>query len=254
MNNKNTKNIDPSKTKIEVVDAEIKFFKRPIKDVLEDAKTIDPKTVAKEVLQWLIKNVEDYIDNHVYVFKLDLILDNESESVEAMEETKRLQDLYRAIPDDEDLMQLSPSERVLTVNNIVNNSKASEASIDSIESAVACRTELNKVTTKTFEAMRGCEQELKDLFKRLSYYYELKGVNEGKMLIQELNGHVDIINFEYEAFSVGVKVYGGLDKVVDNKPVAKGEKKIVKQYVIPEAFTVWIELAFSPKERPLALF
>jgi len=221
-------NEDVNLSNVKIVDAEAVFEKRPIENILEESKNIDPQTVADEVIQWLIDNVENYIDNHVRVFKLDLILDNESESVEAMEETKRLQDLYRAIPDDEE--------------------------VGDVASAVDCRNQLNAITSDAFEIMKRSQDKLQELFKRLSYYYELKGVKEGKMLVQELDGHVDITNFEYEAFSVGVKVYGGFDKVMDGEQVEKGEKKVVKQYTIPEAFTVWIELAFKPKERPLAIF
>jgi hypothetical protein len=81
-----------------------------------------------------------------------------------------------------------------------------------------------------------------NLFKRMAYYYELKGISRGKLLIQELEGQVSIVKFEYEAFSVGVKV--------------RDPKKdtTIREYVIPEGFTVWIEIVCNPANPPTSMF
>jgi hypothetical protein len=83
---------------------------------------------------------------------------------------------------------------------------------------------------------------LKDLFKRMSFYYEMKGINNGNILLQEVIGEVDITKFEYEAFPIGVKVLSS-DK---NK---NEEDRVVKEYAIPEGFTIWMEIAFKAKQQ-----
>ena len=108
-----------------IVDAgELEYEKLPIEDILEDAKKIDASLIADEVVVWLEANVENFIDNHSRIFNLDLILDAEDQMVE----TRKLQDLYRAIPDDEHLIDMS---EIVTLESIeANLSDADKESID----------------------------------------------------------------------------------------------------------------------------
>jgi hypothetical protein len=53
---------------------------------------------------------------------------------------------------------------------------------------------------------------------------------------------VSILKFEYEAFSVGVKVRN------------PKENNTIKEYVIPEGFTIWIEIAFNQVLTPVSMF
>ena len=216
----------------EIVEAEVHFEKKPVKQILEEVKKINAKKIAKEVIKWLTANVENYIDNHVRMFKLDLVLDSEK----SMLETRKLQDLFRAIPDD-------PGD--------VSGAKKDEL----IQEAQECRTVLNTAVEESHREIKTSKKALDKLFKRLVYYYELKGLKDGLPIVQEQNGIVEILKFEYEAFSVGVKVLRGDDAVdEDGAVLKKGEKKTLKQYVVPEGFTIWIELAFKPKTRPISLF
>jgi len=90
---------------------------------------------------------------------------------------------------------------------------------------------------------------LEKLFDRLIYYYEMQGIKNGEMLIQEMAGAVNVLKFEYEAFEVGVKILAPEVAHQENK-----ERKVVKQYTIPEGFTVWIEVAYKANLRPTSLF
>ena len=226
--------------KLEIVPCEPEYQKKLVEDILKEVQKIKAEQVSKEVLGWMISNVENYIDNKVKTFKLNLVLD----SSEAMLETKKLQDLYRAIPDDsKEMEELNTEERLI---------REKECS--------ACRRELDKLTDKAHKLMLSNDETLRKLFKRLVYYYEMKGISDGKPLIKEMDGSVTVLNFEYEAFSVGVKILAPTNPNNENNglksmsELAESEKTIVKQYTVEEGFTVWIELAFKSKDRPLSLF
>jgi len=257
------------KEKFDIVPADPEFIKRPISEILEDVDKIDSNKVAEEVLEWVIENVENFIDTQSKTFKLDLVVD----SSESMQETKKLQDLYRAIPDDE------------------------ECTEQQIEEAQQTRRILDKVVSRSFDIIQTKKEDLDNLFKRMKYFYEKvipssenkkraleideelkvlinqkeslesqkekdtlqKQINsvvkEGESLInyESLGGSVSIINFDYEAFSVGVKLLEGQNP--DDKEVKeKIEKAVYKQYVIPEGFAVWVQISVKQEQRQIALF
>ena len=222
------KEISKKVTELTIEREEVVYQKRSLENILSDIKKIDQDKVATETLTWLIKNVENYISNNTKVFKLDLILDNEAEEVKDMEEIKKLQDLFRSVPDD--------TVQDDTVQDDAVNSKTKE------DPATKARKELNKVTEKIFKKINGKKDLLKSLFERMSFYYELKGITKGKMLLQKLIGEVTIRKFDYETFSVGVKV---------RDPKANN---VVKEYVIPEGFTVCVEIVFTPVSIPTSMF
>lgn len=211
----------------------MKDYKKILQKINKDGKKIETKVLASEVLKWLIDNVESYVDNHVKMFKIDLIVDN----VESMKTVKALQDLYRKLPTPEEEVEIQTAKDGTAV----------------LELIAETRTELDRVTKQAWEDMKGSKSDLEQLFKRLVFYYELKGFKDGKPLIQELDGIIDIINFEYENFSVGVQIKKGQD-VETEDGLVQGEKKTVKEYMIPEGFTCWIELTHRPVQRPTAMF
>jgi len=224
--------------KIETVKAE--FPKYPVEDILKASKEIDIDKIAEEILVWLDYNLENYIDNSVKMFKIpidDLDVEaRESNEVPAqlnraelptMDETKRLQSLYRGIPDDEG------------------------GNVDFLDECQKCRTELNKITESVCEITHSKKDLLDKLYKRMTYYYEFRGFDKnGVEIVQDLQGFVSILKFEYEAFSVGVRIREGVSS--DSEP--NSEQAIAREYVIPEGFVVWIELAAKSKERPQGIF
>jgi len=236
-----------------------KCEKRLIESIISDSKTIDTKKVASEVLEWVTNNVENFIDDNMKVFKLDLVLD----ASEGMQETKKLQDLYRSIP--EDRMRMSNSE---------------------LEKITECRTILNDVTDRAHQDMVRDEESMNKLFERMIFYYEkiipnpenkvkafeidaqireliskkdklktdaskskvqekiLAKIDEGVKLLQfqKFDGKVAIPKFEYEAFDVGVQIKD------------PRTKEVSKEYEIPEGFTCWIELSYGIKSRQTSMF
>jgi len=235
-----------------------------IQKIINDSKLISSDKIGQEVLVWVISNVENFIDNQNKIFKLDLIVDD----VKEMQETKKLQDLYRAIPDKADVLEE-----------------------DILEQSEKCRRNLDEITNNAFQYIQTCDILLNQLFERMSFYYgriiksqenkakafkideELKElfnqkenasteqdkkdiqdkivakIKEGENLIKfiEVEGSVNITKFEYDAFEVGVQI-----KDANNEEGE--ERKILKDYVIPEGFTIWLEINFKNKQRPTSMF
>jgi len=238
-----------------------------INELEKQVKTIDSKSMAQEVLNWVVNNVENFIDNTSKHFKLDLILDNND-----LPETRKAQDLYREcgnIADFimEDILLLSKSQKKLE--------KLSE-----------CRKLLDKITEDAHVEMKNSKEQLEILFKKMSFFYEriipnpeskkraleideelkklvkekegaegdereriqkeiVKKIDEGMTLVKftELEGAVSINKFDYENFDVGVKM----------KDKKTGE--VTKEYNIPESFVVWLEIVHKPKvNRPTSMF
>jgi hypothetical protein len=254
----------------EIIEAEVRFPKKSVSDILLESEKLNPQSISNEILDWVINNVESFIDSESKNFKLDIVLDSE----ESMLEAKKLQDLYRAIPDD-------PSDL-----------EDEDDADDIIEKCQQCRSKLNSITQSVLELMRKDEERNDKLFQRMSFYQEkiilnpenkkraleidetLKNliqrkeeikdenerqkiqdkitacIQEGETLINfsKLEGKCSIISFEYEAFSVGVRMQDG-SSVKNEK-----NKKVYKEYVIPEGFTIWIQIVSKVKQRPTTMF
>ena len=242
--------------------------KRPIEDILNDSKTIDPKKIAQEVIKWTINNVPNFIDNQTKIFKLDLVIDDNI-TENGLAETKRLQDLYKAIPEDEELKE------------------------EESDKAEKCRRKLDLVTLEAYNIMKDSKELLKELFKSMIFYYEkvipsaenkkrafeidkklkelinqkeeekseevkkkiqekiVEAVKEGESLIkfEEFEGAVGITRFEYESFEVKVQV-----KRVAKESEKREDREVVKEYNIPEGFILWLEINYRHKKKLTSMF
>ena len=241
----------------EVIKVKEVFEKKSVDDILKELKSIDCKQVSNEIITWLTVNVESFVDNYIKIFQFPIVFEDAKE----IEGAKKLQDLYRAMPDDDD---------------------------KNFKKIQKCRKELDKVTKKIHEEMMNNDELKKKMFNKMAYYYERiisspekiekakeidkelallfekkekasdkkkieKQINakveEGKNLIeyQNLEGMVDIPRFEYESFSVGVRVY-------EKDPKEGDKKEVIKEYEIPEGFMIGVEISFKESLRPTAMF
>jgi hypothetical protein len=204
---------------------EMEFEKFTVDEILERKENINPQEAANEVIKWLTDNVENFIDNKEKKFRIDLVI--EENSNEELKNIKLLQDLYRGIKEDSKFVD-------------------SEKGIDDIKEedlseVISCRKELDKITKEIREEIE--KSELKDdLFKRMVFFYELAGINNGHLLLKKFSGSVGITNFDYESFDVGVKV------------IDSNTRELVKKYVIPEGFSLTLEIAFIDRSRQNSLF
>ena len=237
-----------------------------IKDIEEKATQIDTSLVAEEMINWLANNVENFIDNTMKIFRVDLVIDSE----EGMLETQKLQRLYKCIPDSE-------------LKDNKTNQKL-------IERCQKCREMLDEVTQECFEQIKGNKALLNKLFERMIFYYEkvipnpdsrtqamaidkqlkmlveskenapekkkakiqeqiVELIKEGQALIQyeKLEGFIDFAEFKYEAFGMDVTVKRG-------EGINGEEKEVVKDYNIPEGFTTCFEIVYKIKQRPTVMF
>lgn len=236
-------------------------------------RKIDHKEIAKEIVSWLIRNVENYIDNTTNYYKIDIVLENEE-----LPETYKTQKLYRECGN--------------LYDALMESEKKSKNKLDKIEK---CRKMLNEITEQAFFSIKENKEQLVDLFKRMVFFYEkiipnpeakkrafeidaelkelvekkeranteleksqvqdqiIKKIDEGVALVKftELDGAVDITKFEYEAFNVDVAI----KKTNRNEDGEEKSSELVKGYTIPEGFTVWMEISQRPKlKRPTAMF
>lgn len=222
-------------------------MKKPIENILEESKKIDITASAKEVLTWIANNannVEQFIDNQRRMFKLDLIIDGDDSG--AMASIRKLQDLYRAIPEDP-----TPNVEVDSNNFSDLESMLTDEEKSLLQEIQKCRSELDEVSKKIFQAMKDETDLLEKIFNIMGFYYELQGINEGRLLLEEVAGEVDIIKFEYESFPIGVSVFAPVINTIDEETgeITKEGGEVIKRYTIPEGFTVWLEIAFKSKKE-----
>jgi len=230
--------------------AVIQYEKKQIPEILEESKSIDVAAAAKEILTWTANNVEQFIDNQKRMFKLDLIIDVEEGAEETLPAFRQLQNLYRSIPND----PVSEAEGDLTEANyneiIAQLPPEDQALIDEIQ---ACRASLDEVSNEVFEEMKKDEEMLTALFKRMVFYYEMQGISQGEMLLEALTGEVAIIKFEYESFPVSVQVTAPtIERMQEDGSIVAEGGEPVTEYVIPEGFTIWLEIAFKSKQKEMS--
>lgn len=223
-------------------------MKSKLKNIIKQANEIDTEKAANQVLQWVLDNVEQFIDNQRKIYKIDIALDHE-EGVEqtTMPELKKLQDLYQAIPEDENLL-LEAQRDGATIENLV-----AKMDVEIYEEINSCRSALNEITQSIYNHMKG-NPKLNDLFERMIFFYELKGINEGRLLIERFDGGTDILRFEYESFPMDVKVTAPQVKVTKADGSVEDLKRVTKEYVIPEGFTIWIEISYRSRLQNTTLF
>lgn len=201
---------------------------RPVEDILNDVKTIDLKKISNEILQWTCDNVENFIDNQNKMFKIDFTINSTD-----MPETKKLQDLYGAVPED-------------------HQEDTTEAPLNTMIDIMNCRAELNKITDLVFNDIVSNQEMLDKLYKKMIFYYEMVGLKNGVPIIRELEGKVTIDKFEYEAFTVPVKL--SRPEVRNEEGDLITEAQTVREYVIPEGFTLWLTIHFQDVKKPTSIF
>lgn len=217
-----------------------------LKDILEESQSINPKLVSNEVLDWVAENVVYFIDNKSRMFKLDLIIDDSKAN--EFPETKKLQDLYHKIPDENKTIDVSK----VKVGNEDWTQNLTEEENRTLELIGNCRNELDKITAQVHTLMTDDSERRHKIYEKMSYFYEVKGINRGQFLMQELDGAVGIMRFEYESYSVPVKVVKKENVRNQDGSITQRDGEVMTEYVIPEGFSIWVEIAMRPKT--VALF
>jgi hypothetical protein len=192
------------------------------------AEEINPGDVAKEIMSWLIANVEQYIDNNEKIFRLYLAVDCK----EKMPESMKLQELYMAIPPPKD-------------DNDVNGA-VEEAELLDI---------LDDVCEEVHEVINTDEQGIKDLFKRLIFFFEMTGFSQAVgPLVQKLDGSVTINELSFDSVPMEMQVKQPVMKMVDGDWVQTGEKRVVKEVTLPAGFAIELELDYWKSQQTPSMY
>ncbi len=235
-----------------------------IKDIEKTATTINTALIAEEVINWLAGSVENFIDNKATIFKMDLILD----STEGMLETQKLQNLYKLVPDDE-LEDTKANQKILkmceecrrmldkitaeALGDLKNSKDLLKKLFDRMifyyEKVIPNpdsrdkAMELDKKLKELIESKETANEEEKKIIQDKI----IAVIKEGESLVkyEKLEGFIDFLQFEYEAFSMGVEIKKGMQGE---------EKKTIKKYDIPEGFTCCFEIIYHVKQRPTVMF
>jgi hypothetical protein len=235
---------DVASGKYEFKSIDMKFEKKPLKEIIQQSKNIDIEKAGDEVIKWLTDNVEHFIDNKEREFRIDLVVDEKSE--EDMTHIKMLQDLYRAIPDDSEYIDAEKAEELMKGN--LNDAFEDE----DLNALVECRDTLDNVSFKIHDYIQKSEN-LIGLYDAMIFYYEMIGLNQGQPLLKKLKGSVDVVEFTYESFNVAVTVLGGVMNL-EQDVEEECDKNTIKQYIIPEGFSLLLEIAFIDQSRSIGLF
>lgn len=215
-------------------------------EIVNEALQINTAKVGEEILDWLIANVENFIDNQVKTFKIDLIINGEA--VPPLPETTKLNELFRRIPEDNDLVD---AKDVFRADGTINMRKLNTKSVTQ---AAKVRNVLNEVTQECLYKLQANEEKLKHLYERMIFFYEMIGFHKGSPLLREISGAVNITKFEYEAFSMDVQVQSPTYQIQRKDGTVDTIESATKNYTVPEGFTVWVEIAFAPKAVSTSLF
>ena len=190
-----------------------------IQDILKQSKDINPTHIADEMLDWLIKNVENYINNHETVFPLYFT----SEALNGMQDMpclQKLYDLYRAIQDEWSDTEIGE-----------------------------CMQTLDAIVLKSKEEMDNNTVKLEALFKRMIYFYDMQSlISDGTRIIpiiQKLNGSVMINQFLYEPISIDQSVKVRMMRKKADGTLEDAGKNIEEiKKTIPEGFILELEIMY----------
>ena len=205
-------NTQPDKTQEQftLVDFDLKAFQAK-------ADAIDTGKIAVELLEWLDKHVEDYLDNRQTIFRVYFPKD----TLEELPEMTRLYELYQDTPV---LPQNHPQEDL----------------------SVQALTYLHAICARVQSEMNQQKELLDKLFERLIFYFDTKIRRSGTVLVPityDFEGYVHVGLFDYEAASMKVEVRRGT--ATGDQPMQGVE--MIKSIDLPEGYVVEFTLHFWPR-------
>ena len=195
-----------------------------IPEVVEKADTISSVAMAKEIGNWIVGNVEQFIDNQDTVFRMYLNISSDM----GMPMSSLYQRLYLSVYNAEEAVVTDETDKALN--------------------------KLNAMLEETKSNMEKDAEFLSALFKKMAFFYELTGfvVKDGKVqqaLTQKMDGKVSINVLEFDPVSLTTTVAQGVGQNKDGVIREGDEKVIVKQEEMPAGFGIEIEISMSPKNN-----
>jgi hypothetical protein len=198
-----------------------------VDEIAEKTKTIEPDGLATEIGSWIVTNVEQFIDNHEHVFRMYLPVCAE----EDMPNCSLFQRLYMSVPDVDDLE---------ITGEVVNQLwDALDDKLAIAKSILDADSEFNT-----------------NLFKRMSYFYELTGfmVGDGQVtqaITQDMQGRIKINELMFDPIVMTTTVSQGVGKN-EAGIITEGQNKVViKQEELPAGFAIELEICLKPKKSAI---
>ena len=182
---------------------------------------IDTNAVALEVFDWLLNNINDYVDNadtaYLLYFSGDIL--------EGMPQMGALWNVYKNIPEgnEEDLESQAIEER--------------------------CILEYEKIITVISDLIKNNKEKLAELFEKLIFFYDTKIMTDGKNIVpftEKLDGHIDMGGLIFEPFPVEMEVKRK-DVTVDKntgREVGSAKSKVIKKITIEPGFCVQFDIVY----------
>ena len=203
-----------------------------VPEVMEMIGGVSPADMAREIGDWISKNVEQFIDNQDTVFRMYLNIRSDM----GMPASSLYQRLY---------LSLYAAEEA-------DDKKAKE-----IDEAIG---RLNALLDEAKATMEKDAELMATLFKRMIFFYELTGfvVKDGKVeqaLTQKMDGKVAINVLDFDPVSLTTTVAQGVGQNKDGVIREGDGKVIVKQEEMPAGFGIELEIVMSPENNvPLTLY
>lgn len=198
-----------------------------VDEIIEKTKAIEPQGIADEIGSWIVANVEQFIDNHEYVFRmyLPVCADNE------MPNCSLFQKLYMSVPDVDDVEITGD-----LVNQLWDN--------------------LDDKLTIAKSILDEDENFNISLFTRMSYFYELTGfmVGDGKVteaITQDMKGRIKINELMFDPIMMTTTVSQGVGKNESGTITEGNSKVIIKQEELPAGFAIELEICLKPKKSSI---
>jgi len=204
---------------------------------------ISPGDLASEFLEWLVKNVDQYIDNHQTKF----ILNISPKEAGGMPLAEQVEKLY---------LDLDDTSVELSMKGVdgFDWSSLDEQTRELVEKETEKLVILHDLVEKAYACLLADKDGLFRLFTELSYYYELIGFRDGIPIEKDLAGRVNIGAFHYEAIWVPVEVKGKQPVYNDDGDLVEVREVAGATYIIPPSFVIDLEVEMLEKRVPTSLF
>jgi hypothetical protein len=212
---------------------------KSFEDFKAEVDVLSHEDLATEVVDWMINNVESYIDNHETVFRLALNVGSE----EAMPVAYKIEQLF---------IELAETFVFDDVESLEELTEGQEAML---EEETQRSVYLHKFIDKAHSYMQESEEHMNRLFEKLKYYYELVGFRKGQPVMKSLVGTVKVTTFLYEPVEIEVTITPKTP-IVDENGKTTGEMEEGEPEVrnMPAGYAVEIVLDLRDEKIPTSIF
>ena len=198
-------------------------------EITAAAQKLDSDKIAVELMEWLIKNVEEYVDNAETIYRIPLT----PEQIKTCPEANKVVELFASIPE------------------------------TGHEKEMECITALEEVVARAKEVMKNDDERMAKLFDRLVFFYDTKitMVNgkplpvtipmEGKVTLHEclfdtIGQKVTVKRKNVELTREQMQQPNATELVKD--AIAKGAyKEVITEIDQPAGYSLELEISYWPK-------